>query len=180
MTTVRQAMEALLSVCDGAHKLDAQGFNGMDSRFARDLSTKARWSQKQEAAILKMLRKYRKQLSKSFGISYDTLTLEVQTTPVVAQKRLFLHKETNFLAFQFPFDATLKDTIKFQLVGTWESQDRVWLVSQKRMEQALELATQHDFEVSGELGGHLDIFWSNKAGQHEAAQEAQVYLTNPV
>jgi len=62
MTTVREAMNALLTVCDGAITRDGQGFNGFDAYIARDMARKQHWTNNQEKAMFKILRKYHIQL----------------------------------------------------------------------------------------------------------------------
>lgn len=69
---VRNAIAALLSVCDGAREDDGQGFNGCDAGWARTLHIQPVWSAKQLCSAHKMIRKYKNQLY-GFGIDYDLI-----------------------------------------------------------------------------------------------------------
>lgn len=69
---VRDAIAALLSVCDGAVERDGQGFNGRDAGWARTLHIQPVWTAKQLCSAHKMLCKYKVQLS-GFGIDYDAI-----------------------------------------------------------------------------------------------------------
>jgi SNF2 family DNA or RNA helicase len=66
-----QAIDSLLTVCDGASTRDNQGFNGYDASFMRDIRYKE-WSPKTARAAWRSLRKYRTQLS-NHGIDYDSI-----------------------------------------------------------------------------------------------------------
>lgn len=84
-TTVLQAAQSLLQVCDGAYKLDGVGFNKLDSFFVRDiLRNGENISIKQEAALYRTLRKYRKQLQ-SHQIDYDQMEPPQRTTKDFSQ-----------------------------------------------------------------------------------------------
>lgn len=63
---VKNSIVALSSVCDGAQKDDGFGFNGADAHFGHNLADRlSRYdlTPKQQAAAIKMLQKYRGQLS---------------------------------------------------------------------------------------------------------------------
>ena len=125
------AVEALLSVCDGAHTLDGQGFNGYDAAFVRDLMDQGpdRWTAKQAAAVHRTLRKYRVQLA-GFGITYEAIPAPTPPPAPVAQKRAARADIVNGkLALQFSYDAALVSRIKQDLQGRrWDPAGRRWLV----------------------------------------------------
>ena len=85
-TDIINAAEKISSVCDGAVSQDGQGFNGRDSPFVKSvLAQEFPPTPKQIAAIYKILRTYRVQLS-GFGIEYDNLILDpIATTPVMPE-----------------------------------------------------------------------------------------------
>lgn len=72
MPTIIEAAKALLSVCDGAASRDTQGYNGADSPFVRFLFERRWLSEKQLAALHRLLGKYRGQLS-TYGFDYEAL-----------------------------------------------------------------------------------------------------------
>ena len=86
------AASRLASVCDGAVKDDGTGYNGRDAPFIHSVfGQEFPPTPKQIAAIYKILRTYRTQLS-GFGINYDNLVLDpIETAPVmsVSGKSLF-------------------------------------------------------------------------------------------
>jgi hypothetical protein len=77
--TVRDALNKVLSLCDGAHSHDGVGFSGYDTIFAHDLAAKSNWTYPMEKAIYKMLFRYRVQLAKLHGIDYAAIIVPVET-----------------------------------------------------------------------------------------------------
>lgn len=59
---IRSALESIAMHCDGARKLDSQGFNKLDRNFGRSLISQDRWSPGQLTAAARMANKYRHQL----------------------------------------------------------------------------------------------------------------------
>ena len=53
---------ALASVCDGALRDDAAGYNGADTALGHSLASRATWSPAQQHLAKAMLKKYRQQL----------------------------------------------------------------------------------------------------------------------
>ena len=86
---IRQAIESLLSVCDGARTEDGSGFNKIDGGFARSLASQEHWSIKQAICAHKMLKKYRGQLS-GHGIDYESIPVPEAPAPEVVQATLDL------------------------------------------------------------------------------------------
>jgi len=74
---LERALHAIASACDGALKLDHQGFNAHDTRFGRVMSRidVQSWTLKQAIAVHNLLRKYRRQLSEDHGIDYAAIPL---------------------------------------------------------------------------------------------------------
>ena len=58
------AMKMLAGVCDGAHQLDGQGFNKLDTEFGHKLAACHDLSEKQAEWAVKLANKYRRQLPK--------------------------------------------------------------------------------------------------------------------
>lgn len=69
---LREAMQILLSVCDGAVTDDQVGFSGTDARPARVLNGQPFWSVNELRVVYKMIRKYRVQLS-GHGFDFDSV-----------------------------------------------------------------------------------------------------------
>jgi SWI/SNF-related matrix-associated actin-dependent regulator of chromatin subfamily A-like protein 1 len=88
MTTIKNAANALLSVCDGAVSKDGSGFTAPDSFFVRDVLSKSYFTYNQERAIHKLLLKYKNQLLNSFNINYDQLSFEVEKPAVDITKSI--------------------------------------------------------------------------------------------
>lgn len=72
----RDALNALLNVCDGAKSRDESGFNANDSPFARSLASQSVWTSKQEKALFYMLQKYERQIISTFGVHPSSLARE--------------------------------------------------------------------------------------------------------
>ena len=74
MSTIIEAARALMGVCDGAVTRDQVGFNGADSPFVASLFQRRWLSEKQLAALHRLLGKYRGQLS-TYGFDYTALEI---------------------------------------------------------------------------------------------------------
>ncbi len=168
---IREAAEALRSVCDGAREHDGAGFNGFDAPFARDLLSKISWSPRQASAMHKLLRKYKKQLA-GFGIAYDALPVpEGAPTPALAQKVLVPHSPapaipaprqsgpnvtlgqhekfgTQFKV-SFAFDAAVKDAFRAACKMTiWEPETKTWVVPARFAPELLAFAKEQGWQWS--------------------------------
>lgn len=88
--TIIEAARALNACCDGAQAKDRVGFNGSDSPFAKSLLEQPWLSQKQLAALHRLLRKYAGQLA-GLGFTYDQLVVPAPgPVPGVKQAELFI------------------------------------------------------------------------------------------
>lgn len=72
--TIIDAANALLGRCDGAVTRDGAGFNGADAPFVNSLFSRTWLTEKQLAALHKLLKKYVVQL-KTLGFDYATLVI---------------------------------------------------------------------------------------------------------
>lgn len=88
--TIIEAARALSAQCDGAVARDGAGFNGADSPFAKSLLEQAWLTEKQLAALHRMLRKYKGQLS-GLGFEYEELIVP-KSGPVPGCKQAALPK----------------------------------------------------------------------------------------
>jgi len=71
--TILKGVQSLASVCDGAHALDGQGFNGVDAGFGHDLARRDYLSNNQTIAAARMIRKYSRQLDETVMIVVKSL-----------------------------------------------------------------------------------------------------------
>jgi superfamily II DNA or RNA helicase len=71
VAVVREAFKFMLSVCDGAHQRDAQGFNKPDAVIAHYLLTAGLETPKEVEAAYYMLVRYHRQLSKSYPLLFN-------------------------------------------------------------------------------------------------------------
>jgi hypothetical protein len=60
--TIHHALKLVSGVCDGAHALDNQGFNGTDARYGKILANAASLSPRMALDGARMLVKYKRQL----------------------------------------------------------------------------------------------------------------------
>lgn len=134
---LKQAVNALLGVCDGARAQDGSGFNRFDGGFIRSLPEN--WSPRQEMAVYNLLRKYKSQLSR-FGINYDAIEKPVlppapppidmdairaklATSPVVAKPNIQpasprqISIESGNIIVEFPWNQTDVDRVKKLIPG---------------------------------------------------------------
>lgn len=136
MATIRNAIHALLFVCDGAKQTDGQGFNRLDGGFARSLSGQNEWTDAQQAVARKMLKKYRGQLS-GFGIDWEVLEDEPTRTgrkavkvqePVSQVIELYAKSKRLFCKSPFSFKETAKAIAHANggYHGKWNPEERAW------------------------------------------------------
>src|SRR5215470_8875340 len=88
VTTLREAIGVISSVCDYAQSDDAQGFNAADAWLGHVLAQMptALWTDDAALAAWDMLRKYHSQLAAA-GIGYDDLPRPVGADELDAGRR---------------------------------------------------------------------------------------------
>lgn len=116
--TLHHAVEYLASRCDGATKHDQVGFSAFDADFGHSLASQERWSEKQTAAAMKLLKRYRKQL-KAAGIDIENLPeippAEPKPTspkPAGAKPQRTATKKDDLIIINFAYNAKLVEIIK--------------------------------------------------------------------
>jgi SNF2 family DNA or RNA helicase len=178
MTTYREALNALLSVCDGAKSLDDHGFNGVDSPTARSLASFSVWSEKQQNLVVNILRKYSSQLLHNFSIDYYALTKE-QTKEervkayeeakkvVIPQERPILDYKENVFTLKIPFEQ--KDFAKDVGPHRWDTDRKLWTyhVNSKGIIDGLyNLIKTHpelNILVKPSASNYIDTYYKDKA-----------------
>lgn len=146
MATVREALSILLSQCDGARARDGVGFNGVDAWFARDLNSKDRWTSRQEQAVYKMLRKYKKQLS-DLGIIWGELDLLIpdSSSSPVPPSPMFMEIKGSLVYLYTRYD--FKDKAKAIPTARWKGECKAWCYQLKpETVEAL-----HSYILQGEI-----------------------------
>lgn len=146
--SVQDAIEALLSVCDGATSKDFAGFNGPDSTYFRNLLSyqpdpKA-WSPVTVYKAYDKLRKYRNQL---IGLGVDYSAIPVPAKPASLAKSIEL-VNGNFVV-KSPYNPPLIADIKRLPVRQYDNASRCWLVPANAgtLPKVKELAAYYGLEV---------------------------------
>ncbi|MBU1213593.1 MAG: hypothetical protein KJ587_20350, partial [Alphaproteobacteria bacterium] len=127
MTTVTEALLAMLGRCDGARKRDNVGFNGRDAEFAHSLGEAVdeygSLTPKQEKAMHKVLLTYKKQL-KDLDIEYDSLVIEVDERIKSETKFSVVNSQYGKkIVLEFPYDAEIVEKLK---ALDWNNTHRRW------------------------------------------------------
>lgn len=178
---IREATEALKSVCDGATSEDGAGFNMYDAGFARKLLAVTNWTPRQAIAIHKMLKKYRFQLG-CMGIDYDKLPVPTESvSPGNGEKvspdikRAYLKDDRISLNFKIAntqdFYLFLNEHIKCVQGRQFHKEDKRWSFP----------LTVHNIKYAKQIGFKLDPKlreWLKKKEEadKEAEQRAQEEL----
>lgn len=178
MVTYREALNKLLSVCDGAQSKDDRGFNGADSPIARSFAGYPVWSEKQQNYVINMLRKYTMQLF-DYGIDYYALTKEqtkeekqkafeeARKAVQVQPERPILDYKDNVFTLKMPFQ--FKDLAKDAAKHYWDNEKKVWCyhVNSKGVVEGLyDLIKKHkelDMVVKQAAVEYIDNYFKEKA-----------------
>lgn len=134
----RQALHAMLSVCDGASTRDMSGFNSTDSAFARSLAQQEFWTPRQEDALFRMLQKYYRQIVGMCGVEPHDLAKEttegrtkekakreyVEKRQKEEEQKPFLTIDAAVLRLRSPF--SFKDTAKSIPTRRWDANAKQW------------------------------------------------------
>jgi len=139
MEPLETAVGLLLGVCDGASSLDGKGFNGWDSKFARELWSKRPWTRGQAFAVWKMLRKYSGQLS-GMGVDYTSLPvppdpkmgngqpLDVAGQPQQPQGVTITTREDGIIVVRFPYKPETVELMRQIPDRQWNGVTKEWTI----------------------------------------------------
>jgi SNF2 family DNA or RNA helicase len=150
--SVREVMELLLNVCDGATSEDGEGFNKFDSTFARDLSSKDEWTYNQEKAAYKMMRKYRNQLSNIYDIDFDSVEMK-KSKPSKKDKKstkIVDYAGDGNVVVKFDYDKKLVTAVKSIPGRRWNGKDKNWEIpiNSNTIPQLRSFVGSYEFEVT--------------------------------
>lgn len=178
MTTYREALYALLKVCDGAQTNDTRGFNGGDAGPARSFAQWSTWTEKQQNYVINMLRKYSNQL---LDYNIDYYSLQKEPTREDKQKAFeearkvvqiqpdhpILDYKDNVFTLKMPFEH--KDLAKDAAKHYWDNDKKVWCyhVNSKGVVEGLyDLITKHKelgIVVKTPASDYIDTYFKDKA-----------------
>jgi SWI/SNF-related matrix-associated actin-dependent regulator of chromatin subfamily A-like protein 1 len=128
--TIKDAMNALLGMCDGARAQDGTGFNRFDSAFIRNLPREL--TQRQQTAVYHLLRKYSNQLER-YGIPYGSIE-KPETDPEVEKRKngyfRLVGTAENPTGFDvsFSYDPQLVEQIKKVPGARYQPSTRTWFI----------------------------------------------------
>jgi len=127
MVTVKNALKEMLEDCDGASTQDKVGFNKFDSQIVRSIFNQDAWTFKQEQLVLKILKKYHKQLSRK-GISYDELICENKEIPIEGTTIPTFLPYLDYKEGKFTLKISIenKDLAKNLPNARWIASERIW------------------------------------------------------
>lgn len=162
MPTVEQlqlAIRFLSDRCDGAVTIDGQGFNGRDSFFGKSLANQARWTPKQAEAAVKMLRTYKKQLTRGgFDVDqlFDGTPIKMPAPPMKrtkpsANKKTAKLVDGKTVVINFPFEQKTLDIVRTipQRRFHGDKNPKYW--SAPLSIEAAETLANNEFELCPEL-----------------------------
>lgn len=168
--SIQAAVRYLASCCDGAFEVDGQGFNKFDTVFGKSLAQQESWTAKQMDAAIKMLVKYKKQLSRAgFDIEalFDKEKQQVLTTVKQAKKEdKTATLSDNIITIRFRYNEATKEIVKTIPGRRFVPSERYWTcpVSVKA------------YKILRENGFLLDensVAWLSKVSQETAGETAE-------
>lgn len=153
MATLRDAVLALSSVCDGAHERDGHGFNKLDTSFGHHLATKPEesWTPRERWAAYLMLQKYKGQLA-DLGIAFD----EIPKPPRPQTKRSVRLLGDEFV-LRAPYDAQLVAALREIPGRRFEDGTNYLPMSPAVAVDLKRLLDRFPFDVTPEARAKLDV-----------------------
>ena len=161
MTTYREALNVLRSVCDGATSEDEKGFNKIDSPIASSFASQPMWTDKQQGYVINMLKKYSNQLL-GYGIVYGDLEKEItrdiakakqETVAKILDEKPILDFKDGKFYFKIAYDK--RDIAKSIPKHYWDNDKKVWIYN-KDSQDVIE-------NLSLMLAEHTDVVIKPKA-----------------
>ena len=114
---------SILSVCDGAHTVDGNGFNQFDAKFVRSVVSRPNISYQQLKALHKVLSRYKNQLLK-MGLNYDNLIIPEQESEDSSPVSFYTPSNGTIFTDQQP--NTIIEPKKTQKISIYEADDSVY------------------------------------------------------
>jgi hypothetical protein len=195
--TAERMILQLAGVCNGASTWDGAGFSKMDTNFGHSLAQRAQqgraWSEKQAAAALKLINKYRKQLGG------DAVIQEWLCAPVFAQQPLGtpaplegkaaqadrkLTSKDQTAVFSFSFNRELVDAIKAirgehkgkKFWAGWDAGSKTWSVpvNESSIVLIMNVALAWEFDIEERFVVFHRRVLDKLMGVTEAAESSKV------
>jgi hypothetical protein len=144
INTIYEMTNSLLSVCDGAIRLDMEGFNKPDSLRVRNLLNYPK-SEKIAKELSARLYKYRKQL-RCLGFTEEQVS-QLEKEKINKVSRKFIGFNGYNIMIKFPYDYDLIQLIKSSFrTRRWDNETKSWLIDISEYEKVIELFV-NDFEI---------------------------------
>ncbi len=196
--TAERMIQRLAGVCNGASSWDGAGFSKMDTEFGHSLAQRAAqgraWSEKQAAAALKLINKYRKQLG---GAAYVQQWLmnpvfammplgvaAVGAAKMPAQSNRTLASQDKTAVFRFSYNMDIVSHIK-QIRGehkgvkfwaTWHADSKSWHVpvNEASITPIMTLARDWEFEIEPRFETYYSQVQQKLSAVVGAAEESKM------
>lgn len=175
---IQRALKFLAGQCDGAIQRDDVGFNGSDAQFGHRLASLDYLTQAQQAAALRMLRKYHRQLDGVVTLPSDAELASLPTRPSIpaasAAKRIgLLTIHGNLLrAKRYEYNPAWVDQVRAIRGRTFEGVTKSWTFPIESMEQVLAACVGFDTPPETELA-----IFEAMAAKKAAADQAKATVT---
>ncbi len=149
--TLKQAVEALAGVCDGAVRRDHHGFNAYDARIGHALALlpEDEWAPGHRLLAYRLLEKYRAQLA-AMGIDYDQITpppqrcISVHVDPIYGTQ----------LLVTFEYDPELYQAVRALPRRFWRGNMGSWAIPlsgpgvAESLAELRKIAVKYHFEIA--------------------------------
>lgn len=149
---VREVLNGMLEMCDGAQMVDGVGFNKFDARFAREMASKNNWTYKQEKAVYDMLEKYEKQIMNHFGIKYKEIKIVNKEEKKKAKnRRVDYDEEKDVIYIKFKYNSDLVNAVKKISGRRWNNGRKRWEIgklNKNNINQLRGFVKEYNFEVT--------------------------------
>lgn len=164
--TLRDAVAAIASACDGAHARDGRDFNDSDTSFARRIAAMPQdaWGAGTERACWEMLGKYRGQLLDEHRINFAAIPEPASAAAPTRQVRSLYARDSS-LVITFSFDEQVHTAVRALPERTYDRDSKEWSVpATSANAAALEaFAATFDFHVGRDARALLDALHRGEA-----------------
>ncbi len=148
--SIQEAVRYLATRCDGAAQIDGMGFNKFDAGFGRSLAQQQHWTDRQMDAAIKMMKKYKNQLTEG-GFNVEVIFDKEKQITLTGKKAIekkpdkIVSAKEELLEIRFRYNEEIKEAIKAIPGRRFEPTGKYWTCPPSK--EAFEILIQNSFKI---------------------------------